>query len=47
VLARVSSPPPATPDKKLEEELVKLASKQQVLLLKSVEKDQSLVSDQV
>ena len=46
LLARVSSPPPATPDKKLEEELVKIAAKQQELLLKVVEKDQTKVSDQ-
>ena len=46
LLARVSSPPPATPDKKLEEELVRIASKQQELLLKVVEKDQTKVSDQ-
>jgi len=34
------------PDKKLEEELVRIASKQQELLLKVVEKDQTKVSDQ-
>ncbi|HET9711427.1 MAG TPA: VWA domain-containing protein [Pyrinomonadaceae bacterium] len=46
VLARVSSRPPATPDKKLKEELVKLASTQQELLLKVVKKDQTKPSDQ-
>ena len=46
VLARVNSPPPATPDKKLKEELVKLAGTQQELLLKVVKKDQTKVSDQ-
>jgi len=46
LLARVISPPPATPDKKLKEELVKLAFKQQELLLKVVESDQTKVSDQ-
>jgi VWFA-related protein len=46
LLARVSSPPPPTPDKKLEGELIRLASKQQELLLKVVETDQTKVSDQ-
>jgi VWFA-related protein len=46
VLARVSSPPPATPDKKLKEELVKLAFTQQELLLKVVKNDQTKPSDQ-
>jgi VWFA-related protein len=46
MLARVSSPPPATPDKKLKEELLKMATKQHELLLKVVDKDQLKQSDQ-
>jgi len=40
MLARVSSPPPATPDKKLKEDLIKMASRQHELLLQVVDKDQ-------
>ena len=45
MLARVDSPPPAKPDKKLKEELLKLANKERELLLQVVEKDQSKQSD--
>ena len=45
MLARVESPPPAKPEKKLKEELLKLANKQRELLLQVVEKDQSKQSD--
>ena len=45
MLARVESPPPAKPDKKLKEELLKLANKERELLLQVVEKDQSKQSD--
>jgi len=46
MLARIGSPPPANPDKKLKEELLKMASKQQELLLQVVDKDQAKQSDQ-
>jgi len=46
LLARVSSPPPPTPDKKLKEELIKMATKQHQLLLTVVDKDQTKLSDQ-
>jgi VWFA-related protein len=45
MLARLDSPPPATPDKKLKEELIKMAGKQTELLLQVVEKDQTKSSD--
>jgi len=45
MLARVESPPPAKPDKKLKEELLKMADKQRELLLQLVEKDQTKQSD--
>ncbi len=45
MLARVDSPPPALPDKKLKEELLKMANKQRELLLQVVDKDQTKQSD--
>ncbi len=45
MLARVGSPPPAKIDKKLKEELVKMANKQRELLLHVVDKDQTKKSD--
>lgn len=45
MLARIDSPPPAVPNKKLREELVKMANKQRELLVQVVEKDQSKQSD--
>jgi VWFA-related protein len=45
MLARVSSPPRSKPDKKLKEELVKMANKQRELLLQVVDKDQTKKSD--
>lgn len=45
MLARVASPPPAEPDKKLTEELLKMGNKQRELLLQVVEKDQTKQSD--
>src|SRR5690349_9769943 len=45
MLARVDSPPPATPNKKLEEQLLKMAVKQRELLQEVVEKDQTKKSD--
>src|SRR5687767_14789058 len=45
MLARVESPPPAKPDKKLREEVLKMASKQRELLLQVVNKDQTKQSD--
>jgi hypothetical protein len=46
MLARVDAPPPAKPDKKLREELTKMADKQRELLLQVVDKDQAKQSDQ-
>src|SRR5688572_29264811 len=46
MLARVSAPPPAKPDKKLSEELLKMSNKQRELLVQVVEKDQTKQSDQ-
>ena len=46
MLARVSAPPPAKPDKKLSEELLKMANKQRELLVHVVENDQTKQSDQ-
>ena len=46
MLARIEAPPPAKPDKKLKEELLKMANKQRDLLLQVVEKDQTKQSDQ-
>ena len=45
MLARVDSPAPANLDKKLKEELLKMASKERELLLDVVEKDQTKQSD--
>lgn len=45
MLARIEAPPPAKPDKKLKEELIKLADKQRELLLQVVDKDQTKQSD--
>ncbi|HEX5875840.1 MAG TPA: VWA domain-containing protein [Pyrinomonadaceae bacterium] len=45
MLARVSSPPPSKLDKKLKEELLKMANKQRELLLQVVDKDQTKKSD--
>lgn len=45
MLARVDSPPPAQPDKKLKEELLKMAGKQRELLLQVIDKDQTKKSD--
>ena len=45
MLARVEAPKPAVPDKKLKEELLKLAIKQRELLLEVVAKDQAKESD--
>ena len=46
MLARVEAPAPAKPDKKLREELLKLANKQRELLLQVVSNDQAKKSDQ-
>jgi hypothetical protein len=46
MLARVDSPPAAKSDKKLKEELLKMAQKQRELLLQVVGKDQTKQSDQ-
>ena len=46
MLARVQSPPAVTVDKKLREELIKMAEKQRELLLEVVQKDQAKKSDQ-
>ena len=46
MLARFDSSTPAVPNKKLKEELLKLATKQRELLLQVVEKDQTKKSDQ-
>lgn len=46
MLARIEGPPPAKTDKKLKEELLKMAYKQRDLLLQVVEKDQTKQSDQ-
>ena len=45
MLARVGSPPPSKPDKKLKEELLKMANKQRELLLQVVDNDQTKKSD--
>ena len=45
MLARVEAPAPAKPDKKLKEQLLKLALKQRELLMKVVAKDQAKESD--
>lgn len=45
MLARVDSPPPATIDKKLREELLKLAEKQREMLQRVVAEDQEKKSD--
>lgn len=46
MLARVDASPAPTPNKKLKEELIKMADKQRELLLKVVDKDQKKQSDQ-
>jgi VWFA-related protein len=46
MLARVGAPAPAKPDKKLKEELLKMANKQRELLVQMVEKDQSKQSEE-
>jgi len=45
MLARIDSPPPAKPDKKLKEELIKIANKQRELLLRVVDNNQTKQSD--
>jgi hypothetical protein len=46
MLARVGGPPPAKLDKKLKEELLKMANKQRELLVQVVENDQTKEKDQ-
>ena len=46
MLARVDAAPAPTPDKKLKEELIKMATRQRELLLLVVDKDQKKQSDQ-
>ncbi len=46
MLARVDASPAPTPNKKLKEELIKMANKQRELLLHVVDKDQTKQSDQ-
>lgn len=46
MLSRVDASPAPTPNKKLREELIKMADKQRELLLKVVDKDQKKQSDQ-
>src|SRR5262249_53962964 len=46
MLARVQSPPAVTINKKLREDLIKMAEKQREMLLEVVEKDQAKKSDQ-
>ena len=46
MLARVDASPAPTPDKKLKEELIKMAFKQRELLLQVVDKDQTKKKDQ-
>lgn len=46
ILVRIEAPPPAKPDKKLKDELLKTAEKQRELLLEVVNKDQAKRSDQ-
>src|SRR5512132_931471 len=45
MLARVEAPAPASPDKKLKEELLKMFAKQRELLMQVVEKDQAKQSE--
>lgn len=45
LLARIEAPPPAKPDKKLKEELLKMVAKQRELLMEVVDKDQAKDSD--
>ena len=45
MVARVETPPPAKPDKKLKEELLKMAARQRELLLEVVGNDQAKESD--
>src|ERR1043166_2916763 len=45
ILARVDAPPPTTLNKKLEEDLVKMAVKQRDMLKQVVDKDQTKQSD--
>lgn len=46
MLARVDGPAPAKPDKKLRDELLKMANKQRELLVQMVEKNQNKESDE-
>lgn len=46
LISRVDASPAPTPNKKLREELIKMADKQRELLLKVVDKDQKKLSDQ-
>ena len=46
MLTRVDGPPPAKPDKKLKEELLKMATKQRELLVQMVERNQNKESDE-
>lgn len=45
MLARIEAPPPEKPNKKLKEELLKMAAKQREMLLQVVDKDQTKPSD--
>lgn len=45
MLARIEAPPPAKPEKKVKEELIKMAEKQRELLMEVVDKDQTKQSD--
>lgn len=45
MLARIEAPAPAKPDKKVKEELIKMAEKQRGLLMEVVDKDQTKQSD--
>ncbi len=45
MLARIEAPAPAKPDKKVKEELIKMAEKQRELLMEVVDKDQTKQSD--
>lgn len=45
MLARVEAPPPAQPNKKLREELIKISQKQHEMLMEVLQKDQAKPSD--
>lgn len=45
MLARIDAPPPAKPDKKLKEELLKMVQRERELLMKVVQKDQAKESE--